>query len=59
VQRKFEKTNCPFLLDYVFDRNKRGFQVIFDSNLGQEVAVGDLVSMRGAGDFGVLSENCK
>jgi hypothetical protein len=35
------------------------FQVMFDNILGQEVAIGDLVSMRGVGDFGLINEICE
>ncbi|CAF4386939.1 unnamed protein product [Rotaria sp. Silwood2] len=37
----------------------RRFEVMFNDNLGGSVAIGDLVSMRGKGDFGIISEICE
>ena len=38
--------------------NETGFRIVFDNALGQEIAVGDLASMRGRGGTGVHVDGC-
>lgn len=59
--------NTRRLKDYSYDYynsdvkrvDERRFRVIFDQTVGSEVAVGDLIAMRGKGDYGVISEICE
>ncbi|CAF1447747.1 unnamed protein product [Rotaria sordida] len=39
--------------------DQRRFRVMFDNNLGQGIVIGDLVSMRGSGDFGIICDICE